>query len=658
MTGDTPSTWLLKCGVGSVQEFIAQARKTRDLAAGSEIVAEVARSAVQHARNIDNVKILLPQDRTGNFKACPHQIVLRIENTDAERVRVIGQAIVEEMSKCWNKLLTRHSFKNKEIPIQNRTDLGVFANEKDAISNQVKASFDASWVAVPGENAFSELGLLYDDRRQLRTFEQLAPLQSEKNWACAQCGARAAVLDPNQLKIKFDKDGQRTLFSSRDQLCAVCLGKRLRSAEQGSRPRPPSTRELAASRVLRMKKFEPFYKKKFKIDEKDFLDLLDLEHRELEEITGGAPTDNHGQKIQVAARALLKARGERPGEQTENDFHFPSWSPMSDLQNRSVESLSTENDFHFPSWSPYYAIIVFDGDEMGKWFSGEYFVANGNAGAHSLDDKRRELGEALHEFARTLREMLADEDAYKGAYLVYAGGDDGFVLSPLDAVLPLMYAIHEKWRNTAGLIHGRKDCKKVSPTFSLHASLVHEKEPLQPVVASLHTLLKETKDCVGRDAFSIRAEIHSGTSSQMLCKWEELESVAKTVEAFSTWKRDDVAPAWKPPNKPTLDERKKEAFATRLLYSLVDTTGGYFSNGAVARREALGWELDRLIARSKDGTRSAETDERDLRWDKMREWLLSRCDGISGPRSGRESFESALKVVGFLARQLNWDENV
>jgi len=75
--------------------------------------------------------------------------------------------------------------------------------------------------------------------------------------------------------------------------------------------------------------------------------------------------------------------------------------------------------------------------------------------------------------------------------------------------------------------------------MSLHVTLAHEKAPLQPVVVSLHERLDATKEKAGRNAFSVCADVRSGTMETMDGKWSELASFVYAIQGFSNWRPGD-----------------------------------------------------------------------------------------------------------------------
>ncbi|HOS03972.1 MAG TPA: type III-B CRISPR-associated protein Cas10/Cmr2, partial [Candidatus Hydrogenedentes bacterium] len=80
-------TYYLKFGLGGVQEFISQARKVRDLVAGSELIADLVKAAGEFA--LSRATLLLPTEPKSG-ESWPHQFVVEIRDVDDEYVRGFG----------------------------------------------------------------------------------------------------------------------------------------------------------------------------------------------------------------------------------------------------------------------------------------------------------------------------------------------------------------------------------------------------------------------------------------------------------------------------------------------------------------------------------------------------------------------------------------
>jgi rubrerythrin len=467
--------------------------------------------------------------------------------------------------------------------------------------SQLDSAFECYWVATPltedERESYIKVAAAFDSRKHTRTFSALENLREEvEPWSCSLCGVRVALY--------------QGAASKRERLCAVCAAKRAFGMEKLDHP--GSTYSLARARFYR----DP------------------------------------------AFAQLVKEYGVNAWEDV-----FDAWEELGDpkipLYNKkkallpAFQALTGDNKLyrHYEKLSPYYAVVLFDGDYMSKWFSGEFFPQED--GGEGFFAKQGMLSGALLGFARSLK-RLADNHRAK---LVYAGGDDGFMFCPLDALLPMIAAIRESWASAQDEVKRELNIDS-PPTLSLHASVVHAKQPLQPVVADLHRKLEEAKEREDRDCLSVFVWPHSGAPAWAHAKWCEFDDLVEAIEHLSNWRRGDFAAA---PSKAELETRKKQRLPSRLPYSLLEAAPGFFDDDRIRLSEALRVEMKRIYSR---GGASGETQEA---WERLLDWTIERAKVPSdkgrmhgwepsgkGRMHGWERMESMVKVVTFLARQLEW----
>ncbi|MCV6588557.1 MAG: type III-B CRISPR-associated protein Cas10/Cmr2 [Marinobacterium sp.] len=139
-----------------------------------------------------------------------------------------------------------------------------------------------------------------------------------------------------------------------------------------------------------------------------------------------------------------------------------------------------------PRPEPYYAVLLMDGDSLGKQMS---------------EVKRQgPISTALEAFISQVDQIVQQHSGF----LVYAGGDDVMALMPVESAIPCATELRNHYR----------DCFRQQ---NIHSSLsgaiecAHIRQPLTDVLASSHQLLDEVaKDQTGRDALAIRVTKHSG----------------------------------------------------------------------------------------------------------------------------------------------------
>lgn len=178
--------------------------------------------------------------------------------------------------------------------------------------------------------------------------------------------------------------------------------------------------------------------------------------------------------------------------------------------------------------SKYFAVLAMDGDEMGKWISGE------KAGRENVDEQyHKEFSARLSNFA--LHAVLPIVNAHHGR-LIYAGGDDVLAMLPATEAVACANALRMAFCGESGLdqLSGVFDaCEEgyIRPsgatrsypvpggTATMSGGIVmgHIKAPLQDMVRMAHSLEKKAKrDAAdggyGRSALAVAAYKRSGST--------------------------------------------------------------------------------------------------------------------------------------------------
>ena len=159
------------------------------------------------------------------------------------------------------------------------------------------------------------------------------------------------------------------------------------------------------------------------------------------------------------------------------------------LRARQVKLLTT---------SPFYALLVMDGDAIGKLL--------GNAAEHRRES---EVSEALRRFTDRVVDLVEKE--HDGT-LIYAGGDDVKAFLPLTTAIPCAIALHRAYLEAMKDVAERLD---VPPTISAGLVFAHYHVPLSSVIREADDLLKKTaKERNGRNSIAISVEKPSGTMAE------------------------------------------------------------------------------------------------------------------------------------------------
>ena len=153
--------------------------------------------------------------------------------------------------------------------------------------------------------------------------------------------------------------------------------------------------------------------------------------------------------------------------------------------------------------SPYYAILLMDGDQLGKHMGEQA--------------KQQPISAALDQFTQKAGTIVREHNGF----LIYAGGDDVLALLPLDNALAAAAALQKDYL-TAFKDHCINQGHDVQSTLSGAIEFVHIRTPLTRVLQDAHQLLDDVaKDEVGRNAIAVRVWKPSGLALQWAMPWEK-----------------------------------------------------------------------------------------------------------------------------------------
>lgn len=261
---------------------------------------------------------------------------------------------------------------------------------------------------------------------------------------------------------------------------------------------------------------------------------------------------------------------------------------LESVRKKALEALAELLDFARRNGlgqpSRYYAVLVMDGDHMGKWLAGEFAprlqeILHPNVWNElKLNGEWQKLGEmsrplnpslhlaiskALRDFSLlTARRIVEEEHLGK---LIYAGGDDvmAFVsLRDLPEVMRTLRAFFTgalkgdenevDWITGSGFARtetGFRLTMGMTATASMGVAIAHHMQDLGQTLHAARAQEKRAKDVIGRNAFSIALMKRSGGHESFGAKWyvEKDGSVhVDTLQCLIQWRdafsRGDVSP--------------------------------------------------------------------------------------------------------------------
>jgi len=365
--------YLLTLSIGPVQDFIAAARRTADLQAGSQLLQQLAMHLAQHIQGKGGTLIFpASAEQPG-----PNKVVATIETDDpAAFAQQLREVAVQWLWQQWQSARERMP----NVPL-----------DEHLAEEQIKhlLEFYAAWVPLNGDYAQArhQAERLLAGRKALRDFRQVP----------CRPGRPKSPLDPSRdTVLKLDaglripeQAQQEPLFLKRTEyLDAVSMLKRLKG-ERGV----PSTSYMAAQAILPIADQQAV--------------------TELERIADNAPGAVDIGDLMFPTRVQEEVE---EGEPRLSRYLKDRLTEIDQLRRQILDSLSPRLS-ECPS---YYAILAADGDRMGQCISAQ----------RDMDSHRR-LSAALAEVAEEMKKVVNQHHGYT----VYAGGDDLLAFLPVNQIL-------------------------------------------------------------------------------------------------------------------------------------------------------------------------------------------------------------------------------
>ena len=599
------ANYLFLFTIGPVQSFIAQARKTQDLYAGSQLLSDLITFAIDKLNLPKEENLIFPNK---NLDSKPNRFIAIIENKTEDEIKKLG----EDIKNAVNEELLRIANKSKKGNPPN-------------FEKQIKDFLQIYWVALPlsdYKKDYAEIERYLGAVKNVRVFSQL----EETGRKCSLCGERNVLFykltDSEEkkggLELRNDgllkklyvkdvvyfnpkKEEYKFKMEKGEGLCAVCFTKRFYPTSSF-----PSTAEIALMDVIPKEEFD-----KFKYDAQLFYD------------------ENLTEKY-------FEKHGIRESVKTVK---------------RQVNNILEKFNLKSSSLPKYYAIIAFDGDNMGKWLSGDSALLKENI---DLEKFHKELSKRLGEFAKNAKGELIEP---KGK-AVYAGGDDFIGFVNLNHLFDVMQKLRDKFDEQVNkpLKENEEFGIKSDLTFSAGVAIAHYKIPLSEVLNWARKMEKEAKEIDDgkeakeidnvKDAFAIAVLKHSGEINKTVYKW-------KYANEWTTDLMDDIV-------KKLITNKFSNTFIKNLNIEFARLTDA--EGKLTVKTDILSTELKRLLRRSCNEPKKGRTQKK---YDEETgiTSLVDKLEKIYKKKKEKEysfdNFVSLLNIADFIARHINEkkDEN-
>ena len=475
--------YLFTCAIGPVQDFIATARRSRDLWYGSWMLSELAKSAAKMISDQYTSGALIfpsPQDsqmlEPSTELSVPNKVVAIIDDPP----EVVGDRIFNRINKRLAELKD-DAFRNV------KGDFNAVMAEQ-----QVDDLIEFYWVGFELENEIDYpkvrdiAEVLLASRKNTRDFAQMIGDHSAKS---SLDGVRESVIPRTAYPQANDSEQQRTSkirdlyhnYNARqsEHLSGVDLLKRLGTSKW--LPKFKSTSHMAAQPFLERVTRE---KGESQMDTmlKTIQKQLDVPGRDNQEIDGSI---------------VFESR-------------IADWVPIGQQQDILREQLTEVLQKYAGNLrpNPYYALLLADGDNMGKIID-----AQKDPAAH------RNLSRALSEFAFEAPRIISGDQGVP----VYAGGDDILAYLPLHSVLGCAFKLEQTFISMMkGFIAYDENGEEIYPTLSTGIVVAHHLMPLSDVLSMARGAEKEAKGVEGKNGLAVTISKRGGVERTIQGKWKDL----------------------------------------------------------------------------------------------------------------------------------------
>jgi len=511
-----------------IQSFIVEARRAADLYTGSQILVELAKSV---AESIGKDRLIYPAlDEKGNLpQDIPNKLVAQVPFEECEK---IAENARQALLNCWNG------------------EKGIAPKAREIFDREAKIPFDRTiWKSQTGNDYLWET---------YWSASELDERSYEKVYAEAEAGLSAAKF--SRPFFQYHEEGFKdTLSGKREALHGVGQDGReywyqvgqvdsitpikIRpSVENKENPKKSRPRErLDAIGVI--KRFSPISEKSVKpfhgfpstssIAAWSFLasaqkftpEFLKKHHEKIQNLLPEKKYKIRDDEFWMYDGDLLypetlrKKRMESDyGKNLEDEDLKPAIENLSALYKalrNQREELRNANDPRYTEIitrpSPYYAVIVLDGDNMGKHLN------TLNEAGH------RSFSASLQAFSN---EVLKIAEKHL-ARVIYNGGDDVLALAPLATAFACAQELAQKFKTAT------------TRTASAGISLAHHLSPLGTALRAARRAEHKAKELSqDKDALCILALKRSGEPIEVSSRWDNLPPFEHVVAHFT---KDEIS---------------------------------------------------------------------------------------------------------------------
>lgn len=527
-------TYLFLASIGPIQSFIASARRTRDLWFGSTLLSELSKTvAYTIARNEDNMLIFPAPGAAGRLEPntdlkVPNKILARITN-DPE---MLGKSIEKEIQTNVKTLYGR-LFKA----------LQSYEFDQQIAEEQIENLVEYTWVAIKEDDIEVANEHYHETRKRLEGL--LAARKNTRNYSKVtwQSENPKSSIDGKLESVipetfysgnreSLEKQGQNALILFRqfhagksERLSGVDLLKRMGEFNDEKTPQQDSSTFFSTSHIASL----PYLQRLAMLSATSHTTRAAL-RASWNTYALSVRTIHLPNTLDKTDNTALAPVYERISASKETHPIINDWDGALLYAERLVEVannqdklllatralqnfFSTVNEYvneENLSPSPYYAIIVADGDGMGKIIDYE---------SRQGPEQHQKISRALDTFDERVKKLVEGKDSSQGG-LIYSGGDDVLAFVPLHNVLACVKGLSGAFKEC---LKGFRNEDGKEPTLSVGVAIVHHLFPLTDALEQARGAEKAAKAVPGKNALAIKLYKRSGEEYTVSGHWENLD---------------------------------------------------------------------------------------------------------------------------------------
>jgi CRISPR-associated protein Cmr2 len=170
-----------------------------------------------------------------------------------------------------------------------------------------------------------------------------------------------------------------------------------------------------------------------------------------------------------------------------------------------AEKIEAASDKH-----GYYAMVMFDGDDMGKWYSKP---DDNGVKQEEIERFQVYLSSKISDFATVDTRSIVNWSERKNGVVIYAGGEDFLGALNIRKIFSTLQELHKKF---CMIDLSEYTNQKVNLTFSAGIVIAHVKTPLPLVLELAREAEKQAKTHEGKDAFCLTIARRSGEMTRFV----------------------------------------------------------------------------------------------------------------------------------------------